>query len=217
MHKPNTFLEVDVKEELDWDPVVDDSRIVVKANDGEITLSGAVPTYYESVVAEEDAFSVGGVTKVDNQLVVGLTGEAIADADIAADCVTALENDRFVPRSSVNVSASDGWVTLNGEVRRHFQRQAAEHAVRRVDGVLGITNSIVLTSDPIPSDVADRINRAFKRNAIIDDSLVKVSSADHTVYLDGTVGSWYAMDEAVDTAWEAPGVGYVVNRLMIIS
>jgi osmotically-inducible protein OsmY len=217
MHKPNTFVEVEVKEELDWDPVVDDSRIVVKANDGEITLSGAVPTYYESVVAEEDAFSVGGVTKVDNQLVVGLTGEAIADADIAADCVTALENDRFVPRSSVNVSASDGWVTLNGEVRRHFQRQAAEHAVRRVDGALGVTNDIALTSDPIPSDVTDRINRAFKRNAIIDDSLIKVSNADHTVYLDGTVGSWYAMDEAVDTAWEAPGVGYVVNRLMIIS
>ncbi len=216
MHKTNHMLEDDVKEELDWDPVVEDSRIVVKASDGEITLSGAVPTYFESVMAEEDAFSVRGVTLVDNQLLVGLTGEAIADADIAADCVTALDKDRFVPRGSVDVSVDDGWVTLNGEVRRHFQRRAAEHAVRRVDGVLGVTNSIVLTSDPIPSDVADRINRAFKRNAIIDDSLIKVSSDDHTVYLDGTVGSWYAMDEAVDTAWEAPGVSYVVNRLMII-
>ena len=216
MHKPNHLLEEDVKEELDWDPVVEDSRIIVKASDGEITLSGAVPSYYESVMAEEDAFSVKGVTMVDNQLLVGLTGEAIADADIAVDCTTALDKDRFVPHGSVDVSVNDGWVTLNGEVRRHFQRRAAEHAVRRVSGVLGVTNSLVLSSDPIPSDVAERINRAFKRNAIIDDSLIKVSSDDHTVYLDGTVGSWYAMDEAVDTAWEAPGVSYVVNRLMII-
>lgn len=69
---------------------------------------------------------------------------------------------------------------------------------------------------PIPTDVADRINRAFKRNSIIDDSLIEVSSIDHTIYLDGTAGSWFAMDEAVDTAWEAPGVTDVVNRLVIV-
>ena len=27
----------------------------------------------------------------------------------------------------------------------------------------------------------------------------------HTVYLDGEVGSWKAEEEAVDTAWGAPG------------
>jgi len=107
-------------------------------------------------------------------------------------------------------------VNLRGEVRRHFQRKAAEHAVRRVQGVLGVTNEISLSSDPIPSDVADRINRAYKRHAIIDDSMIEVTSVDHTIYLDGTVGSWYAMDEAVDTAWEAPGVIDVVNRLVIV-
>ena len=48
MHKPNNLLEEDVKEELEWDPMVDDGRIIVKANDGQITLSGAVPSYYES-------------------------------------------------------------------------------------------------------------------------------------------------------------------------
>jgi osmotically-inducible protein OsmY len=216
VRKPNNLLEEDVKDELEWDPAVEDSRIIVKASDGEVTLSGAVLTYFESVRAAEDAFGVGGVTAVDNQLVVGLTGEAIADADILADCVIALDNDKFVPGGSVNVSVDDGWVTLTGQVRRHFQRRAAAYAVRRVDGVLGVSNSIVLSSDPIPSDVANRISRAFRRNAIIDDSLIDVSVTDHTIYLDGTVGSWYAMDKAVDIAWEAPGVSYVVNRLVII-
>ncbi len=216
MHKPNGFLEEDVKEELDWDPLLDDSRILVKADDGKITLTGSVPSYYESTIAEDDTFSIGGVTMVENQLMVGLVGDAIADAEIAAECVSRLDKDRFVPKGAVGVDVVEGWVTLSGEVRRHFQRRAAVHAVRRVDGVLGVTDEIVLTSAPIPTDVADRINRAFKRNSIIDDSLIEVSSIDHTIYLDGTAGSWFAMDEAVDTAWEAPGVTDVVNRLVIV-
>lgn len=216
MHKPNNLLELDVKDELEWDPLVDDSQIIVKANDGEVTLSGAVPTYYESVLAADDAFSIGGATLVDNQLMVGLVGEAIADDDIADDSRAALDKDRLVPHGAISVVVIDGWVTLNGEVRRHFQRQAAVHAVRRLAGVLGVTDNIVLSAEPIPSDVADQINRAFKRNAIIGDSLIDVTNVDHTIYLDGTVGSWYAMDEAVDTAWGAPGVGDVVNRLVIV-
>ncbi len=216
MHKPNNIVEHDVKEEFDWDPLLDNSRIVVKASDGEVTLTGAVPTYYESVLAGDDAWSIGGVTLVDNQLLVGIVGEAIVDGDIAAACVTALDDDRWVPHGAIDVVVTEGWVTLTGQVRRHFQRRAALHAVRRVDGVLGITDGIVINGDPIPSDVADRINRAFRRNAIIDESLIDVTTSGSTVYLDGTVGSWRSMDEAVDTAWQAPGVAEVVNRLVVV-
>ena len=51
MHKPNNLLESDVREELDWDPRFDDSRVIVKANDGTVTLTGAVDTYYDSMLA----------------------------------------------------------------------------------------------------------------------------------------------------------------------
>ena len=216
MHKPNNLLEDDVRDQLDWDGLLDDSRIVVKAKDGRVTLSGAVPTYYESTLASEDAWSVGGVSALDNELLVGLAGEAVADVDVAADCVAALDADKVVPKGAVTPVVTGGWVTLRGEVRGHFQRKAAELVVRRVDGVLGITNEIKLTSGPIPSDVADRINKAFRRNAIIDDSLIKVSNKDHTIYLDGTVDSWNALQTATDVAWAAPGVTEVVDRLMIV-
>jgi len=216
MHKPNNLLEADVKDELEWDPTIDDSRIVVKASDGQVTLTGAVPTYLDSVEATEDAWSVSGVKQVDNELLVGGVGEALADVDIADSCAAALDHDRFVPHGAVIAEVSDGWVTLRGEVRRHFQRRAAEFAVRRVDGVRGITNDIELTAEPIPSDVADRINKAFHRNAIIDDSLISVSNEGKTIYLDGTAGSWFADQEAVETAWDAPGVTNVVDRLVIV-
>jgi osmotically-inducible protein OsmY len=214
--KPKKLLEMDVKDEFGWDPLLDASRIVVEANDGRITLRGVVPSYYESVLADEDASRIGGVTMVENQLLVGIVGQAVADAEVAADCMVALNSDRYVPQGSVSVEATDGWVTLSGEVRHHFQRRAAEHAVRGVGGVVGLTDDIGLTSEPIASDVVDRIKRAFKRNAIIDDSLIEVTSDDHTVYLGGTVPDRFAMDEAVGTAWLAPGVREVVNRLLIV-
>jgi osmotically-inducible protein OsmY len=216
MHKPNNLLEEDVRAELDWDSLLDDSRIVVAAKDGVVTLSGAVNSYYDSVLAFDDALSVGGVSGVDNELLVGLVGKAIADADIADDCSDALDRDRFVPKGAVSAIVNDGWVTLSGEVRHHFQRQAAEHAVERVDGVLGITNSIAITSDPIPSDVVDRINKALGRKAIIDDSMIEVSNSGHTIYLDGTAGSWTAKRDAEDASWDAPGVTDVVNRIVVV-
>jgi osmotically-inducible protein OsmY len=215
MHKPNNILESDVRDELDWDPRFDDSRVDVKANGGVVTLTGDVNTYYDSTIAADDAWGIAGVVSVDNQLMVGLVGDGVADADLASACLDALDRDRQVPKGAVSVSAVDGWVTLTGEVRHHFQRQAANFAVSRVNGVVGVTDDITLTKDAVPADVVDRINKAFQRDAIIDDSLIEVTTTDSTVYLDGTVGSWYAMDDAVDTAWEAPGVLDVVNRLVI--
>jgi len=215
MHKPNNLLEHDVKEELNWDPMLDDSRVQVQADSGKVVLTGTVPTYYDSSLAFEDAWSVGGVKDVDNELLVGPIGEALTDADLALACVDALDRDSMVPKGSVIASVDDGWVTLTGQVRHHFQRQAAVHAVSRLSGVLGVTDEVTISSDPIPSDVVDRINKAFDRNAIIEPSLITVSNEGHTIYLDGAVGSWAARSEAVDTAWGAPGVTDVVDRLVI--
>lgn len=216
MHKPNNLLEIDVRGEFGWDPLLDATRIVVHAGDGKVTLSGVVPTFYETVLADEDASRVGGVTTVDNQLFVGGLGEATFDETVATDCTTALDRDRFVPHGSVSVAVRAGWVTLRGEVRHHVQRRAAEHAVRQVDGVLGLTDRITLTSGPIPSDVVNRIRMAFKRNAIVDESLIEVTKCGHTICLDGTVPDRFAMDEAVGTAYLAPGVRKVTSRLIIV-
>ncbi len=216
MHKPNDLLELDVKDELDWDPMLDDTRIVVEADDGRVTLTGTVPSYHDATRATDDAWTVGGVRDVDNELFVGFVGAAVLDANITAACTKALDADKFVPKGSVTAEVNDGRVTLTGQVRHHFQRQAAEFAVRRVDGVRGITDDVRISSEPTPSDVADRIKKAFRRNAIIGDSLIEVSNTGSTIYLDGTVGSYTAREKAEDTAWAAPGVTDVVDRLVII-
>jgi osmotically-inducible protein OsmY len=167
------------------------------------------------VLAREDAWHVGGVSAVENQLLVDTSGEAIADEDIVVDCVIALGNERLVPHGSVSVVVINGWVTLNGGPPPFQRREPRGHAVRRVDGVVGLTECITLPSQPIRSDVVNQINRAFERNAIIDHFRIEVTSAGHTLYLNGTVPDRFAMDEAVGTANLAPGVREVVSRLVV--
>jgi osmotically-inducible protein OsmY len=216
MHKPNNLLEFDVKDTLDWDSAIDDRRIEVKADDGHVVLGGSVPSYYEKVRASEDAWSVDGVKALDNELLVGLVGGAINDSELEQACRDALDHDRVVPKGSVTPTVRDGHVQLRGHVRNPFQRDAAEFVVGRLDGVLAIENLVAISSEPIASDVADRVNKAFKRNAIIDDSKIKVTNDGHTLYLTGVAGSYAAMREAIDTAWHAPGVDSVVNDLVIV-
>jgi osmotically-inducible protein OsmY len=215
MHKPNKILEFDVKDTLDWDSTIDDRRISVDANDGQVTLTGSVPSYYEKVRAAEDAWSVGGVKTLDNQILVGIAGEAINDQQVADASQEALDHSRFVPKGSVTPTVKNGVVQLHGQVRNLFQRQAASDAVSHVDGILGIDNLVAISPEPIPTDIAARINKAYERSAIIDDSKIRVTNDGHTVFLTGIVGSYAAMREAVDTASEAPGVDRVVNDLMI--
>ncbi len=121
-----------------------------------------------------------------------------------------------MPKNAVSVNVQDSWVTLSGHVRAHFQRQAAKFAVQRVNGVRGITDNIMISSEPMPSDVAARIDTALKRKAVLDDSVIEVSNDGGTVYLDGTTDSYAAMQTAEDTAWAAPGVTDVVDRLVVV-
>ena len=94
----NKLLETDIRDEFGWDPVLDATRIVVNVHDGKVTLTGVVPMYGETVLGYEGTSRVGGVTAVDNRISVDSIGGTIADEDILADCVIALDNDRSVPR-----------------------------------------------------------------------------------------------------------------------
>jgi osmotically-inducible protein OsmY len=215
MQKPNIILASDVKDSLAWDPGLDDSRIVVTADDGHVTLRGVVATYYQELLATQDAWSVGGVRTLDDELLVGLLGDATADADLMLAADGALRRDHIVPHGAVTATVAHGIVTLRGQVRHRYQRQAGEYAVSRIGGVLGVENLIAIVSDPVPSDVAARIDKALQRSAILDGAQILVTNEGHTISLDGTVGSHAARLAAEDTAWAAPGVTDVVDRLVI--
>jgi osmotically-inducible protein OsmY len=52
----------------------------------------------------------------------------------------ALSTNPHVPSHKVRVEAADGRVILKGQVNSFFQKQMAQEAIRRVDGVEMIDN-----------------------------------------------------------------------------
>ncbi len=58
---------------------------------------------------------------------------------------SALSTNPFVPSRQVSVEAADGRVVLKGNVGSFFQKQMAQEAIRRVDGVQLIDNLLEVT------------------------------------------------------------------------
>jgi osmotically-inducible protein OsmY len=106
-------------------------------------------------------------------------------------------------------------VTLEGEVEWQYQRQTAENAVRRIKGVKGVSNTILLKPRVEPNEVKRKIQEALRRNAEVDANRIEVEAHGDQVVLKGTVRSWIEREEAERAAWAAPGVTKVDDRIVV--
>lgn len=205
-----------VEAELNFEPSINAAEIGVAVKDGVVTLTGRVDSYWTKVAAERAAARVAGVKAIANDLEIRLpTSSERTDEDIARAAVNALEWDVLVPSDSIKVSVSKGWVTLEGEVDWHYQKDAAERAVRRLIGVRGVSNLIEVKPHVRPTQVKAQIEEALKRSAELDANRITVETDGDKVILRGTVRSWAEREEAERAAWRAPGVRSVDNRITV--
>ena len=209
-------IQTDILEELKWDTRVQPNEIGVTVKDGVVTLTGWVDSYLKKMAAEEAAHRVPGVKAVANDIEVRLPGFAErTDTDLAAAVLGALRWDAAIPAGKVDVTVSQGWVTLKGEVEYAFQKRDAERAVRRLSGVKGVSNLIVVKPQVFPSDLKQQIERALVRNAETDARNITIEVEGSKIILRGTVRSYAEKQAAEDTACSAPGVSEVDNRIVI--
>ena len=209
-------IQADVLEELKWDTRVRPNEIGVTVKDGVVTLTSWVDSYLKKMAAEEAAHRVPGVKAVANDIEVRLPGFAErTDTDLAAAVLNALRWDAAIPAGKVDVTVSQGWVTLKGEVEYAFQKRDAERAVRRLSGVKGVSNLITVKPQVLPTDLKQQIERALIRNAETDARRITVEVEGSKIILRGTVRSYAEKQAAEDTAWSAPGVSEVDNRIVI--
>ena len=207
-------LRRDVAAELYWDPQMGSPAIEVSAASGMVTLRGTVASLWHKRAGGSAAARVRGVSRVANGLRVQLPDrDRRDDEDLCGDVLEALMLEASVPMT-VDAQARDGFVTLTGTVQWHYQREAAESRTASVPGVAGIDNAIALAQVLDASAGGDAINRAFRRDAVLDADRLSVETfSGGLVILSGTVRSWAAHDHAVAAAWSAAGVTDVDDRL----
>lgn len=213
MTKTDLELKHDIDLELRWDPQVNPAQIGVGVDHGAVSLLGQVDTYAEKWAAESAVKRVCGVRFVAENLTVKLLGEHMrTDSDIAAAMDSALMWNVLVPKT-VTARVQDGWITLEGVVKSHYQRQAAEFSVRHLTGVVGVTNAISLIRPASSTEVKEKVEQALQRQATADAKSIRVETSGGKVTLSGHASSWRAIEDAANAAWAAPGVFEVDDQV----
>jgi osmotically-inducible protein OsmY len=214
----DTDIQESIGAELKWEASLRNDDIAVGVRDGVVTLGGFVDSYADKSKAERVAGRVKGVKAVANELEVNLpTAHQRTDPDIARAALDALEWNSSLPQDRIRVKVEKGWLTLEGEVDRHYQKEAAERAVRYLRGVKGVLDLITLRTQPTPGDVKKRIKDALHRGVEFDAERIMVEIEGNKATLQGTVRSFVEMKDAERAARNAPGITVVDNRLSIAS
>lgn len=207
----------DVRDTLEWDIRIDDSNIGIGVSGGVVTLSGAVATFSEKVVASEDAWKIKGVTKVANDLLVRPIGPR-TDSDIIVDIVNALKWDNRVDEKGIVVNSSGGVVELSGVAGSLSEKKAAEEDAWFTVGVVDVINHINVSPKRVRPDaeIEEDVKAALMRDVRITDATrVSVKSSAGIVRLRGSVISPQERAVVEEDARLTAGVAEVIDELAI--
>lgn len=214
--KNNQELQTDVQNAIKWEPLLNAAEIGVTAKDGVVSLTGVVDSYAKKMEAENAAKKVIGVKALVEKIEVKFPNTwSKTNAEIANEVLTGLNNNWAVPNDKITVKVEDGWVTLEGELPWHYQKEAAKDAVNYLMGVKGVTNNIKIKSESHDEIEQKDVEDAISRSWSVDDSDINVSVSGTTVTLTGTVDSWYQKEEAGRIAWKTSGIWNVKNELVV--
>ncbi len=210
-----------VVDELYWDTRVDASKVLVKADNGRVTLTGTVPSYSARVRVGEDAYRIPDVAWVDNRIIVQYspTAPAPGGTDIERSVENLLSADPDMDPTDIRVSVQDGNVILKGSVDEYWKKWEAGRIARRARGVRDITNelTVVPTLSIADKAIADDVQAAIERNRNVNIEDVDIEVEDRVVRLSGSVTNREARQAAVEAAEFTTGVVDVIDDLTIIT
>lgn len=208
--------------------------IDVEVKDGTAVLTGEVESDVDRDLAEQVALSVDGVQKVDNQLTVDANAERSERDDKSMSqrfenaTTTASVKSKLLWNSNtegldINVSTSNGVVTLEGTADSAEAKQLAEQLAANTDGVRSVQNNITVSGEATTaakaqhsaddageaiSDawITSKVKSSFLLSRNLDGLDIKVKTKNGQVTLSGQVNTAAEKELAVETARNIRGV-----------
>lgn len=127
---------------------VKEQKVEVQTREGVVYLTGVVDTDESRREAGRIAWRTEGVDGVENSLTVGkrTVGSRIDDAMISSKVKSQLLANSDIRARDIDVSSSQGVVTLIGRVSSETIKTEAERIARETKGVVSVNNELLVGS-----------------------------------------------------------------------
>ena len=143
--------------------------------------------------------------------------ETKTDEMLQSEVVTALQGLPTIRAAHIGVSATDGVITLTGEVDTVDQRIDAVEATQNVHGVLAVADEILVRSmgGHYRSDADLAVDIAHSLAEVSSATPLSVDVVDRVVHLSGQVPRSRDRDAVERAAAKVVGVRNVINNVLI--
>jgi len=144
----DTLLVAAVRTKLVVDDIDSTTRVHVAVKDGNVTLSGRVPTTAAKARAVASARAVRGVKSVTDDLGVGNVGPSLSQSADDVGLVAAVEGAMLAQTginvTGIKVTAKDGVVTLAGHAPTGAVKATMIAAAKKAPGVRNVVDQIAV-------------------------------------------------------------------------
>jgi hyperosmotically inducible protein len=202
--------------------------IKVETIQGEVTLTGQVPSDETRTVAGAIAQDTAGVKQVHNDLGINPTaernpeterlGERVADLEQKTVINDALSKNAELQDKHIDVQVKNGIVTMGGSLESSAQKYSAEQIAWQASGVQGVINNISITSGPAAPETADeklarRVEFELYSTRAVSLKNIQIEVRNGTATLTGDARSRAERLLAEKIAQSVEGIRKVVNNL----
>jgi hyperosmotically inducible protein len=202
--------------------------INVETVQGEVTITGQVPSDEVRTVAGAIAQDTSGVKQVYNNLSINPLaernpeaehlGERVADLEIKADIDDTLSKSVELKDKHIDVQVKSRIVTLGGAMETAALKYAPEQISWQTNGVKGVMNNIVVTNTAAAPETADeklarRVEFELYSTKAVSLKTMQIHVNNGTATLTGNVSSRAERLLAEKITQSVEGIRKVVNNL----
>lgn len=139
LDKSDTEIAKAAVDALEWHSSVPNDSVIVKVENGWVSLSGAVKWAYQKYSATNAIKDLVGVKGVSNSISIKQDVKPILVKDTIEE---AFERSARIDAKGIMVSTDGNTVTLSGKVNSIKEKEEAEKAAFRAPGVLHVVNKL---------------------------------------------------------------------------
>ena len=162
------------------------------------------------------AMGLEGVSGVADRLRVRQSS-TMTDEEIKRHTEDAFSGEPTLKGCDITLEVNGGVVDIEGTVPSLTHKRLAGVLAWWVPGSMDVINSLEVEPPEEDSDdeVSDAVRIALEKDRLVDASVLRVSTSDWVVTLDGVLSSEPEKDAAGQDAWYVWGVNEVINNIRV--